>query len=152
MAIETALIAYLQGCSAVTALAKTLCYGLVPESDPSVDNYPAISIQMVGSTSDYVFEGYSGLTFCRLQVNAWARVPLVVLSLVDAIKKKPGTLAGAAGLNGFSGTWGTVQIGFCLKADEADLAEPPLAAPGLAAERVYGRMLEFKVAYNEETA
>lgn len=152
MSVETALIAYLETCTAVTAIAATICYGVVPPSTPTADKYPAVTVQRVSDATGYTFGGYSGLTFSRLQVTCWARTPLAMLSLRDAVFKLPADLTGAAGLNGFQGSWNGLAIGCCLKLDEADMDESALAEPGLQAARVYGRRLDFRVGYNEELA
>lgn len=140
MDIETALVAYLKARTGLTALiggsSPRVYPGLVPESRGNDDNYPALTYQIISALSDVAHDGPTGLTNTRIQIVAWARTYPAAVAIRNQLHDA---------MTGFKGIWGTLNIGACFKADEGDMPEPPLAAPGNAAARVYGKRMDFRV-------
>lgn len=92
---------------------------------PQGADLPLSVYQKVTGNRDHALGGFTGLTYSRFQIEAWAETYSEAKALMAAI---------AAALDDYSGTVGTVRIGSCLMQAERDFYEPDAGAHRIIAD------------------
>lgn len=141
MNLEEGLVTYLLARTGLTALVSNRIYfEIVPQPDSGDEVYPAVTYQIISFPRVVSHQGASGLAYPRVQIGCWARTKIAVLPVRNAV---------IDALDGFTGLFGTVQVGACLKMDERDMSSVSYASPELRQARIYGRSIDFQIWHNE---
>ena len=120
--IESALMTKLNAIAGVTALVSTKIYFVKAPQDVTA---PYLVIQKISAPRSHSYEGADGLVTSRWQFTAFATTYKSVKDIGDAIR---------AGLDGFTGLFGAVRVGYCLYDNETDLYDDDARLYGLAAD------------------
>lgn len=99
---------------------------------PQSPTLPALVFQRIDTRRQHDLDGADGLPRMRLQVTAWATLPLEAATVAQAVRTR---------LDGVKGVMGATTIGACLCVGERDIADPD---PGR-----YGVALDFLIQYEE---
>lgn len=110
--IEVGIVQHLLADPDVASLCGTRIYPLLL---PETVSFPAATYQTISTVSDYTFDGASGFTQARIQIDVWATRYLDAKSLSEAIRSV---------LDAFDGTLpdGTKQV-FIMRDNSTDLYE-----------------------------
>lgn len=130
MSLETDLVAYLNGQSAITNLVEDRIMPWPQDQNPT---FPLLTyFRVTGSVVNSLTSGSSGLIFTELQFDCWSRRRIETWDLADAVKSV---------LLGFKGTMGSTPVGPILFRDERDFYEDE--------DEVVRRMLRLAIWYCE---
>lgn len=133
MSIESGLYAHLAAISGSTASDR-----VYPIWIPADEDYPAITWQLLGAPREHTHDGAGRLLTARFSVTCWAQTYEAARALADQVR---------VATDGLTGTLGGEDLEHCLLADIADV--PAEASVDLAERRVFGRSMDFDIAYIE---
>lgn len=129
MSIEAAVQAKLLSLTALTALCSTRIWG---GRLPDNSSFPAVSWQIISSQHSYNVGDVGELRSVLIQIDCRANTHADSLTMAAAIN---------AGLDGFKGAIGSVNVVAIFHEDEQDFQEPEIP--------VFRRILEFTITYSE---
>lgn len=112
MSLETELRTYTLAGTAVAAMVGTRMYARKLPQNPTL---PAISFQRIDNRRLHDMDGPDGLPRPRMQLNCWGTTPAEAADLAAVVRQR---------LDGFLGTWGSINIGSCLCVGDKDIDDP----------------------------
>ena len=123
MIIEQALMTKLNAIAALTALVSTRIYFV--KAGHQDEETPYLIIQKISAPRGHTHDGPDGSVQSRFQFSAFATTYKGCKDILEAVR---------GGIDGSSGLWSTVQIGFCDYDNETDLWDEETGLFGLAAD------------------
>lgn len=105
---------------AVAALVGSRMYARMLPQTPTL---PALVFQRIDTRRQHDLGDADGLPRVRLQVTAWASLPLAAATVAQAVRSR---------LDGVKGVMGASTIGACLCVGERDVSDPDPGRFGVA--------------------
>lgn len=134
MSIESGIYSFLTGSAAIAVIVGDRVYPMLIEQ--GVD-YPAITYQEISNSPEHSQDGYSGITYTRVQINCWSITAIGARNLREVVRMR---------MDGYAGAMGTIVVQSCFWVGGHDIYEPQ---PGMEQDRRFGKSMDFMVCHVE---